>query len=380
MPILKPRSRSAEDRASSRPRCASPANMDGLPVAATTDSTIVTPDGRRALGHPSPRLTATALANLLRQTNRSRQCEPLKCEQELCGWASGDGCDATRMIVPRAPPPDRAERSARPSTPCRRRASTSPSRSTPAPTGSGPKVESAISSAAERSGEQGPLRRARTASSSFCGRRRRLGRRSWRPGGASGSAPTGRRRSRKLGGRTLLAESLERLEASGGSTASSSSRPRGGRSRSILLAEEIGAGKVRLRSAGGATRAESVRAGARGRPRGGARRARARRRPADPPRGGRRAGLRRRWSEGWDGVVPAPAGSRTRSSARTATAVLETVDRSGLVAVQTPQAFLAARLREALAGGEARRRTARRWSRAPAVGCGSSRAIRGSSR
>jgi hypothetical protein len=35
--------------------------------------------------------------NLLRQTNRD---EPLRCEEELCGWASGDGWDAARLIVP----------------------------------------------------------------------------------------------------------------------------------------------------------------------------------------------------------------------------------------------------------------------------------------
>lgn len=38
-----------------------------------------------------------AVANLLRQTNRD---EPLRCEEELCGWASGDGWDAARLIVP----------------------------------------------------------------------------------------------------------------------------------------------------------------------------------------------------------------------------------------------------------------------------------------
>jgi uncharacterized protein YtpQ (UPF0354 family) len=38
-----------------------------------------------------------ALANLLRETRRE---EPLRCEEELCGWASGDGFDAARLIVP----------------------------------------------------------------------------------------------------------------------------------------------------------------------------------------------------------------------------------------------------------------------------------------
>jgi uncharacterized protein YtpQ (UPF0354 family) len=38
-----------------------------------------------------------ALGNLLRETNRE---QPLRCEKKLCGWASGDGYDATRFIVP----------------------------------------------------------------------------------------------------------------------------------------------------------------------------------------------------------------------------------------------------------------------------------------
>jgi uncharacterized protein YtpQ (UPF0354 family) len=42
-------------------------------------------------------LHRAALANLLRETNRE---QPLRCEQKLCGWASGDGYDAARMIVP----------------------------------------------------------------------------------------------------------------------------------------------------------------------------------------------------------------------------------------------------------------------------------------
>jgi uncharacterized protein YtpQ (UPF0354 family) len=38
-----------------------------------------------------------ALANLVKETHRA---QPLKCEQKLCGWASGDGYDAARFIVP----------------------------------------------------------------------------------------------------------------------------------------------------------------------------------------------------------------------------------------------------------------------------------------
>jgi uncharacterized protein YtpQ (UPF0354 family) len=36
-----------------------------------------------------------ALANLVRETNREQR---LKCEEKLCGWASGDGFDAARML------------------------------------------------------------------------------------------------------------------------------------------------------------------------------------------------------------------------------------------------------------------------------------------
>ena len=38
-----------------------------------------------------------ALANLLRETRRE---QPLRCEEKLCGWASGDGYDAARFVVP----------------------------------------------------------------------------------------------------------------------------------------------------------------------------------------------------------------------------------------------------------------------------------------
>lgn len=42
-------------------------------------------------------LHRVALANILRETNRD---QPLRCEEKLCGWASGDGYDAARLIVP----------------------------------------------------------------------------------------------------------------------------------------------------------------------------------------------------------------------------------------------------------------------------------------
>lgn len=44
-----------------------------------------------------PEIEKLALGNLLHETNRE---QPLRCEKKLCGWASGDGYDATRFIVP----------------------------------------------------------------------------------------------------------------------------------------------------------------------------------------------------------------------------------------------------------------------------------------
>jgi uncharacterized protein YtpQ (UPF0354 family) len=42
-------------------------------------------------------IDALARSNLLQETNKE---QPLKCEEKLCGWASGDGYDAARFIVP----------------------------------------------------------------------------------------------------------------------------------------------------------------------------------------------------------------------------------------------------------------------------------------
>src|SRR3954449_3114347 len=65
----------------------------------------------------------------------------------------------------------------------------------------------------------------------------------------------------RLGGRPLLAESLERLEASAWVDAIVVVAPPGWEEPAILLAEELGAGKVSACIAGGETRADSVRAG-----------------------------------------------------------------------------------------------------------------------
>ena len=65
------------------------------------DFTIVSQVDAERWGRPPSELYGIAVGNLLRQTNRDEKllCEPSGGE-ELCGWASGDGYDATRMIVP----------------------------------------------------------------------------------------------------------------------------------------------------------------------------------------------------------------------------------------------------------------------------------------
>jgi 2-C-methyl-D-erythritol 4-phosphate cytidylyltransferase len=54
--------------------------------------------------------------------------------------------------------------------------------------------------------------------------------------------------------------------------------------------------------------------------------------------------------DGWDGAVPALPVVDTIKRAGEDGSVLETLNRSGLVAVQTPQAFASAALRSALEG------------------------------
>src|ERR1051326_2208150 len=66
----------------------------------------------------------------------------------------------------------------------------------------------------------------------------------------------------KLGGRPLLAESLERLEASGWVDAIVIVAPPGWEEPAILLAEELACSKVVACVAGGETRAEAGRGGA----------------------------------------------------------------------------------------------------------------------
>jgi 2-C-methyl-D-erythritol 4-phosphate cytidylyltransferase len=151
-----------------------------------------------------------------------------------------------------------------------------------------------------------------------------------------------------LGGRPLLAESLERFDRSELVDAVVVAAPPGWEEPSILLAEELAASKVVACVPGGPTRAESVAAAF-----------------AEVPDEALvvlvhdaarplldEALLERLLAplgEGFDGAVPVLPVADTLKRVRDG-AITETVDREGLVAAQTPQAFLAPALRRAFAG------------------------------
>ena len=63
--------------------------------------TVATKDDLDRWGKSLDEIESLALSNLERQTNKNQKllCEP-SGGQKLCGWASGDGYDATRMLVP----------------------------------------------------------------------------------------------------------------------------------------------------------------------------------------------------------------------------------------------------------------------------------------
>jgi 2-C-methyl-D-erythritol 4-phosphate cytidylyltransferase len=151
-----------------------------------------------------------------------------------------------------------------------------------------------------------------------------------------------------LAGRPLLAESLERLDASPWVDAIVVAAPPGWEEPSILLAEELAASKVSAVVTGGETRAGSVRE--------------ALREVADDAiavvvHDAARplvdddvlervlGGL----GDGSDGVVPALPLADTVKRVD-GDRVLDTLDRADLVAAQTPQAFAPAALRAAFAG------------------------------
>ncbi len=151
-----------------------------------------------------------------------------------------------------------------------------------------------------------------------------------------------------FGGRPLVAESLERLDLSDWIDAIVVAAPAGWEEPTILLAEELVASKVASVVTGGATRAESVKNALAevsddavvvlvhdaARP------------LVDDAVLERLLG---RLGEGVDGAVPALQVSDTVKRVEGGM-VLETLPRETLVAVQTPQAFLADRLRAAYAG------------------------------
>ena len=151
-----------------------------------------------------------------------------------------------------------------------------------------------------------------------------------------------------LGGRPLLAESLDRLDRSPWVDAIVVAAAPGWEEPSILLSEELATTKVVSCVTGGATRAESVRVALEdvseeaivvlvhdaARP------------LVDDAVIERVLGP---LADGFDGVVPALAVPDTVKRVERG-AVVETVPREGLFGAQTPQAFLAAALRQAYAG------------------------------
>lgn len=151
-----------------------------------------------------------------------------------------------------------------------------------------------------------------------------------------------------LGQRVLLAESLERLDASAWVDSIVVAVPAGWEEAAIVLAEELVASKVAAVVTGGATRSASVRAALAEIPddavvvlvHDAAR-----------PLVGDRVIERvlAPLAEGYDGVVPGlPFPDTVKRVERGV--IAETVDRAGLVTVQTPQAFPAPVLRAAYAG------------------------------
>jgi 2-C-methyl-D-erythritol 4-phosphate cytidylyltransferase len=153
----------------------------------------------------------------------------------------------------------------------------------------------------------------------------------------------------RLGERPLLAESLERLEASEWIDAIVVAAPTGWEEPAILLAEELGCGKVNSCVTGAATRAESVRSAL-----------------ADVPDDAAAvlvhdaarplvddAVIERvltALNVGWDGAVPGLPVADTVKRVD-GDRIVETIDRSQLRAVQTPQGFVADVLRRALLSG-----------------------------
>jgi len=152
----------------------------------------------------------------------------------------------------------------------------------------------------------------------------------------------------RLGGRPLLAESLERLDGSDWIDQIVIAAPPGWEEPSILVAEEIVATKVHSTVTGGDTRSESVRLALEAVPgEAAAVVVHDVARPLVPEDVLER--VLTALGEGWDGAVPTLPLADTVKRVE-GDQVVETLARDELVAVQTPQAFVAAVLQAALAG------------------------------
>ena len=154
----------------------------------------------------------------------------------------------------------------------------------------------------------------------------------------------------RLGEQPLLAESLARLDASAWIDAIVVAAPPGWEEPAILLAEELGCGKVSACVPGGATRADSVRAGVAELPPDAAvvlvhDAARPLLDDAVVERVVTALG------DGWDGAVPALPIADTVKRVD-GDRIVETLHRDELRVVQTPQAFVVDVLRSALSGSD----------------------------
>jgi 2-C-methyl-D-erythritol 4-phosphate cytidylyltransferase len=154
----------------------------------------------------------------------------------------------------------------------------------------------------------------------------------------------------RLGEQPMLAESLERLDASEWVDAIVVAAPPDWEEPSILLAEELGCSKVSSCVTGGATRAESVRRALDEVPAEAAVVL-----VHDAARPYLDDAVIERvlapLGEGWDGAVPALPLSDTVKRVD-GDRIVETLPRAELRAVQTPQAFVAPVLRDAYAIGD----------------------------
>jgi 2-C-methyl-D-erythritol 4-phosphate cytidylyltransferase len=154
----------------------------------------------------------------------------------------------------------------------------------------------------------------------------------------------------RLGDLPLLAEPLRRLDESEWVDAVVVVAPPEWEEPAILLAEEIGASKVTACVTGGATRTESVRAGVAEVPQDAAViLVHDAARPVLPDEVIGR--VIQALGEGFDGAVPALPVSDTIKRVD-GDLVVETLDRSALVTVQTPQAFVATVLRSCVESGD----------------------------